>query len=95
MPSRGWNGSREKEAVFEKLFASADGLLWVLETIAPGDNHWNAIAIRKDGTIVGRLQGSSLAIPLAFGPGRVLLRSEDSDGVWTLVIQPIAGLPTR
>ena len=77
--------------LFKKLFTTSDGLLWVLESIAPGDKNWTAIAIRRDGTIVGRLSGSSAACQMAFGAGRILLRSEDSDGVVTLTVRRIEG----
>ena len=55
----------------------------------------DAIALTKDGSIVGRLQGDANAPPFAFGAGRVLLRRESSDGVITLRLQKIDGLQTN
>lgn len=63
--------------------------LWVIDYIAPDDNGWSATAFRKDGAIVGRLRAADKGVPLAFGDDRVVIRSEDDDGVISLTVRRI------
>jgi hypothetical protein len=62
-----------------------DGLLWIVDPIAPSEPAWSALGIRKDGVIVARASGQS-GIPLAFGSKTVLVRHEDADGVVSLAL---------
>ncbi|MCC6242638.1 MAG: thioredoxin domain-containing protein [Gemmatimonadaceae bacterium] len=85
-PRAGWEDAVENAPypdslpAFEMIASSPDGLLWVVDAIAPGDEQWTATAFRLDGTIVGVLHGREQGIPMAFGRERVAIRSFDDDG---------------
>lgn len=66
---------------YSRIVGTRDGLLWVVDAVAPGDTAWSATAFRADGAIVRRLQGSGEVLPLAFTADRVFVRTTDADGV--------------
>jgi hypothetical protein len=66
---------------YTHLLTSSDGTLWAVDVIAPSDSGWTATAFRKDGAIIGRLQVRGRSTPMAFGGDRVIVRTEDEDGV--------------
>ena len=68
-----------------ELIVGNDGVLWVVDPTVLGIPGWAATGIRRDGAIVGRASGTN-GRPMAFGPGTVLLRREDTDGVVSLVL---------
>ena len=74
---------------FSSVFVSPDKTLWIVDAIAPGDTSWSATAFRADGAIVGRLRVSGSTIPVAFGNDRVVVRSEDADGIVSLAVRRI------
>src|SRR5688572_27871919 len=76
---------------FGQLFVTRDQTLWVVDPVAPGDTVWSATAFRRDGAIIGRLRASGHALPLAFGSDRVVLRTEDEDGVVALRVHRLVG----
>lgn len=69
---------------FSDLLRGSDGTLWVVHAIAPGDPGWTATAIRKNGAIVANLRVVGDSRPIAFADGRVILRSQDENGVVSL-----------
>ena len=69
---------------FNHLFTGSDRTLWVVDAIAPSDSGWTATAFRKDGAILARLTATGRSIPMAFGANRVIVRSEDDNGVVSL-----------
>jgi hypothetical protein len=69
---------------FSKLITAMGGTLWAVDAIAPSDSTWSATAFRKDGAIIGRLQVPGRSTPMAFGDGRVVVRTEDENGVVAL-----------
>ena len=72
---------------YSHVFASADGILWVVDPIAPSDSGWTAVGFRQDGSIAGRLKSSvPSSVPLFIAADRVLVSVEDSDGVRTLAV---------
>ncbi|HEX9563432.1 MAG TPA: hypothetical protein VF981_05660 [Gemmatimonadaceae bacterium] len=74
---------------FSSLATAPDGTLWAVDAIAPSDSTWSATAFRKDGAIVGRLHVRGRSTPMAFGDGRVIVRTEDEDGVVALLVLAI------
>lgn len=64
-----------------RMHLSPERILWVMDPLAPGDTVWFATAFRQDGAILGRLSGPGHTPPVAFGPDRVVLRSEDANGI--------------
>ena len=66
---------------FESLLKGKDGTLWVVHAIAPGDSGWTATAVRKDGAIMGQLRARGNSRPMAFGDGRVIVRTQDENDV--------------
>lgn len=66
-----------------ELFPASDGILWVLSPPTWADTAWSALGFRHDGAIVARLRGSGdrTRRPIWFGPGRVMTRTVDADGV--------------
>jgi hypothetical protein len=79
---------------FERLLVGSDRTLWVVDAIAPSDTGWTATAFRQDGAILGRLTASRESVPMAFGAGQVILRTEDDDGVVSLQVFRY-GIPAR
>lgn len=75
---------------YQSFFVSPNKTLWVVDATAPNATTWSATAFRKDGAIVGRLRASGGGTPLAFGDDRVVVRTEDDDGVVTLTVRRIA-----
>ena len=71
---------------YQNAFVTRGMTLWVVDAIAPGDDGWSATAFRKDGGIVGRLRAPGPAVPLAFENDRVLVRTEDQNGVVSLKV---------
>jgi hypothetical protein len=66
---------------YEAFYPTPDGTLWVVDAIAPGDTAWKATAFRRDGSARVRLHAAGRARPLAFGDGRVIVRTRGADGV--------------
>lgn len=73
-------------AYFEHLFTGSDGTLWAVDAIAPSDSGWTATGFRKDGAIVARLTVKGKSLPMSFGDGRVIVRTENEDGVVMLQV---------
>jgi len=69
---------------YGRWFVSPNNTLWITDYRVPGEASWSAIAFRSDGAIVGRLKVEDGSTPVAFGDDRVLVSTEDSDGVVTL-----------
>jgi len=69
-----------------RMHSAPDGTLWVMDYLAPGDASWFATAFRLDGVILGRMTGRTDPTPIAFGADRVVLRSEDQDGIVTFLV---------
>ena len=74
---------------YEGLFVTPDHRLWVVDPIAPTDAGWSATAFRADGAIVARLEVPERSHPMAFGNDRVVVRTEDTDGVVALKVYRI------
>ncbi len=74
---------------YSNFFMSPNKTLWIVDYIAPTDTEWSATAFRADGAIVGRLTVKGKGTPLAFGDDRVVIRSEDEDGVVSLTVRRI------
>ena len=66
---------------FSRLMTGSDGVLWVIDAIAPNDTGWTATAFLKDGGILARLTVREKSIPMAFGANQVIVRTEDENGV--------------
>ena len=66
---------------FAAVHATAGDLVWLSEYLAPGDLRAYFTAIDRRGRIVGRLALPAGSRAMAFGTDRVLLRTEDGDGV--------------
>jgi len=69
---------------YGRWFVSPNNTLWITDYRVPGEASWSAIAFRPDGAIVGRLKVENGSTPVAFGDDRVLVSTEDNDGVVTL-----------
>ncbi|MEP6833223.1 MAG: 6-bladed beta-propeller [Gemmatimonas sp.] len=80
---------------YNQFFTTANGTLWVVDAVAPKETGWTATAFRRDGAIIGRLIAKGKGTPLAFGDDRVVIRSEDNDGVVTLTVRRIGVAATK
>ena len=74
---------------YAMLFVTPNKTLWVMDYPVPGTVGWSATAFRKDGAMLGRLHIAGAGFPLTFGDDRVVVRSEDQDGVVSLKVQRI------
>jgi len=74
---------------YRTFHVSPNKTLWVVDYIAPNDTGWSATAFRKDGAIVGRLHVKGRGRPKTFGDDRVVIRTEDDDGVVSLAVYRI------
>lgn len=74
---------------YSRFLTTPDKTLWVVDAVAPNANTWTATAFRRDGAIVGRLRADGAGTPVAFGNDRVVIRTEDADGVVTLTVRRI------
>ena len=91
LPSTAERPKRGRQMLFadslpglESIHVSPDGLLWIVDAMAPKDFGWTATAFRLDGSITGRLQSKKPGMPMAFNRDRVVVRKLDSNGVVTL-----------
>jgi hypothetical protein len=66
---------------FAHMMTGSDGTLWVVDAIAPSDSGWTATAFWKDGGILARLTAKGRSIPVAFGAGQVIVRTQDKNDV--------------
>jgi hypothetical protein len=66
---------------YSVFVSGTDGILWVVDAIAPTDTSWSATGFREDGEIVARLSGHGKSWPSLFLDDRVVLRTIDDDGV--------------
>ncbi len=67
------------------LLVGTDGVLWIVDGQPPGEAQWAATGVARDRSIVARVRGTR-GTPVAFGPGLVVLRQEDADGVVSLAV---------
>ena len=74
---------------YNVLMTSPNKTLWVVDATIPGMSAWNATAFSKDGAMIGRLRVASPGFPVVFGDDRVVIRTEDADGVVTLTVRRI------
>jgi hypothetical protein len=83
---------------YSGIFVTRGKTLWVVDAIAPGDSSWSATAFRADGAIAGRLTVQGRSQPVAFTDDRVVVRSQDENGVVALQvfsIRPEPGTPIK
>lgn len=80
---------------YSRFFATPNKTLWVVDAGAPNAAGWTATAFRRDGAIVGRLRVTGEGMPLAFGNDRVVIRTEDEDGVATFTVRRIGVATTK
>jgi hypothetical protein len=67
-----------------KALVGPDGVAWIKDGgYMYTEPTWAWTAVKKDGTILGRLVGKGKDPVVAFGANRVLLKSEDDDGFVT------------
>lgn len=78
---------------YSRIFVSPSKTLWVVDGQAGSDSTWSATAFRTDGAILGRLHAKGGGTPLAFGDDRVVIRTEDADGVVSITVQRIGVRP--
>lgn len=67
---------------FAGLDMAPGGTAWIRDAQFLSDSTWAYTALRRDGTILGRLKGSG-PLPVAFGDDRIILRTEDENGIVT------------
>lgn len=69
-------------AAYQRVTASPNGTIWVLDFMLPDDSTWTASAFRVDGAILGRVTGPRHGgMPVWFGDDRVQIRQVDGDGI--------------
>ena len=78
--------------VIGNILVGGDRVMWIVDPAIPGESTWAATGVALDGSIVARVRGSG-GVPMAFGPGRVLLRREDADGVVSLAAYGLVPRP--
>lgn len=76
---------------FSAWHATDDGVLWVVDPIAPTDSGWTASAWAPDGLLLARLHAMGSGTPLHFTRTHVVVRTRDEDGVVTLEVRRIVG----
>ena len=79
--ARDIRGSGGSEPVVPWLFVTPNRTLWVVDATVPGEGAWTATAFRTDGAIFGRLRVPTESTPVAFADDRIVLRTNDDDGV--------------
>jgi hypothetical protein len=68
--------------------------LWVVDIVTSSDTGWRATAFRRDGAIIGRLTVTTgQSAPVAFTDDRVIVRTEDKDGLIALKVYRIVPRP--
>ncbi|MBP9897253.1 MAG: hypothetical protein KBF28_02675 [Gemmatimonadales bacterium] len=73
-----------------KAFIGPDGVAWIKDGgYMYAEPTWAWTAVQKDGTILGRLVGTGNDPVVAFGAGRVMLKSEDEDGFVTFRVHTL------
>jgi hypothetical protein len=80
---------------FSYMMMGSDQTLWVVDAIAPSDSGWTATAFWRDGGILARLTVRGRSIPMAFGAGQVIVRSEDENGVVSFKVFRMVSAETR
>lgn len=78
--------------VVGNIFVGRDRVMWIVDPAIPGESTWAATGIAHDWSVVARVRGSG-GVPIGFGPGRVLLRREDADGVVSLAAYGLVPRP--
>lgn len=74
---------------FHAWRATGDGVLWVVDPIAPTDTGWTASAWNPDGLLLARLHAAGAGAPLHFTRTHVVVRTTDEDGVAALEMRRI------
>jgi hypothetical protein len=59
---------------------AAGGTLWLSRSSLDPDSTWHSLALAPDGRLLGKAEGLKPS-PVAFGDDRVILRSEDDNGI--------------
>lgn len=77
------------------VYVTPNKTLWVLDYITVEANGWSATAFRRDGAILGRLRVRGAGYPLTFGDDRVVIGTQDADGIVTLKVHRIAAVSSR
>jgi len=73
-----------------KALVGPDGVAWIKDGgYMFAEPTWAWTAVKKDGTILGRLIGKGKDPVVAFGANRVMLRSEDEDGFVTFRVHTL------
>ena len=76
--------------VIAKVLIGADSVAWIKDGgYRQADARWGWTALRRDGTILGRLVGTGKDPVVAFGANRVMLKSEDEDGFVTFRVHTL------
>ncbi len=82
--------SADSLPVIAKALIGADSVAWIKDGgYWHADARWGWTALRRDGTILGRLVGTGKDPVVAFGAGRVMLKSEDEDGFVTFRVHTL------
>jgi hypothetical protein len=71
----------------EAVHVAPNEVLWIVDYRLPGDSGWAATAFDTGGRILGRIVEPAGDPPVAFGDDRVAFRSEDDDGIATIMIR--------
>ena len=80
---------------YGQFFTTPNKTLWVVDAVAPNAKEWTATAFRNDGAIVGRLRVLGEGPPVAFGNDRVVVSTQDADGVVTLTVRRITATTAK
>ena len=73
-----------------KALVGPDGVAWIKDGgYIYAEPTWAWTAVKKDGTILGRLVGKGKDPVVAFGADRVMLKSEDADGFVTFRVHTL------
>jgi 6-bladed beta-propeller len=80
---------------FAHMMMGSDETLWVVDAIAPNDSGWTATAFWKDGGILARLTVSVRSIPMAFGAGQVIVRTQDENDVVSFQVYRLVSAEKR
>lgn len=82
----------ESYPAYSQLFATST-ILWVVSQTSAGQGNWVAVGFQPNGTIIGRFAGRGKRLPLLITDEQVVIAEEDLDGIVSLQVFRIMGIP--
>lgn len=74
---------------WQRIDVSPNGTVWLLRYPVPGVVGWSAIALDREGRLLGQVHADSGDAPVLFGDDRALFRSENDLGIATFTVRAL------